>query len=174
MNELTRKASEMRVLLQAMDRSLEDGRRWLESRIVPNGKVTNQRSFNFFGKPTWGLWSAGASLAVIKKILDHVASQAVQPSGDLYFSEEPEAVRNGFRLYRALYCLIVASNVGHPLAKNPRILARLEQYQSEKTGAVFNYIGDDPRDVRPDPFYTALLTSTSIHLLLLLGMTDRA
>ena len=173
-NELTHKLSEMHVLLPAMDRSLADGRRWLESRIVPKGKVTPRRNFNFFGKPTWGLWSAGASASVINRILDHVAAECVQPSGDLYFDEEPVAVRDGFRLYRVLYCLMVAKAAGHPLARNRQILDRLIQYQSNKTGAVFNFIGDDPRDVRPDPFYAALLTSTCIHLFLQLGMSDRA
>jgi len=174
MNELTHKTSEMRVLLRAMARSLEDGRKWLESRIVPKGKVTRERNFDFFGKPTWGLWSAGASKATIHKILDHVAAEAVQSSGDLFFPEEPEAVRNASRLYRVLYCLMVAAEVRHPLVKNPRILTRIQHYQSEKTGAVFNFIGDDPADPKPDPFYCALLTSTSIHLFLKLGWRERA
>lgn len=165
---------ELRVLLRAMGRSLEDGRKWLESRIVPGGKVTRQRNFNFFGKPLWGLWSAGSSKNVIKKLLDHVAAEALQSNGDFWFPEESESARNGFRLYRALYCLMVAAEVRHPLARNPRVLERLKQYQGEKTGAVFNFIGDDPRDPKPDPFYCALLTSTSIHLFLKLGWRDRA
>jgi hypothetical protein len=174
MKELAHKVSEMRVLLRAMDRSLREGRDWLQSRIVPKGRVTRERNFNLFGKPTWGLWSAGAPKAVIKKILDHAAAEALQPNGDFYFDEESEAARNGFRLYRALYCLIVAAESNHPLARNQRVLARLAQYQSQQTGAVFNFIGNDPREVKPDPFYCALLTSTSIHLFLRLGWRARA
>ena len=36
-NDLARNRSEMRVLLDAMDRSLREGRDWLQSCIVPRG-----------------------------------------------------------------------------------------------------------------------------------------
>ncbi len=91
MSFLERKLAEMCVLLKAMDRSLADGRRWLESRLVPNGRVTRARNFSFFGKPLWGLWSAGASQAVIKKLLDHAAAEALQPNGSktcIWFTPE--------------------------------------------------------------------------------------
>jgi len=163
--------SGIRVLLQAMDRLLTEGRHWLQMRIVPDGHVASHRSFTYFGKPTWGLWSAQVPKRVVQTILDHVFAAAVQPNGDLFFREEAEAER---RLYRALYCLLVAAAAEHPLARHPRILSRLEQYQHERTGAIFNYIGDDPREPRPDPFYAALLTSTGVHVLLRLGWRERA
>ena len=58
MSPLAHKLSEMRVLEKALDRSLRDGRRWLESRTVNGGRVLRDRDVNSFGKPVWGLWSA--------------------------------------------------------------------------------------------------------------------
>jgi len=172
--ELRHKSSEIRVLQGALDRSLRDGRQWLQSRIVPAGAVRKDRLFKFFGKPTWGLWLAGASPEAIGKILDHVAAQAVQPTGDFHFAEEPLPGDGGFSVYPALYCLIAAAGIRHPLARDSRVLARLVQHQSERTGAVFNTIGPDPAKIVPDPFHASLVTCTSTHLFLRLGLADRA
>jgi hypothetical protein len=85
MSALTLKLSEMRVLEQALDRSLRDGRRWLQDQMIKGGRVRGDRDVNSFGKPLWGLWSAGASRPVLKTLLDHLAAKAVRPNGDLAF-----------------------------------------------------------------------------------------
>jgi len=157
-----------------MDRSLRDGRHWLQQQMLPGGRVRGDRDVNSFGKPIWGLWSAGAPRAVIKRLLDHLAAKAVQPNGDLGFAAEVKTHPAGLGLYRSLYCLIVAAATDHPLARNRRIRQRLQQYQDARTGAVYGLIGHDPAAPQPNPFHAALLTSTSVHAFLGLGMPDRA
>ena len=107
-------------------------------------------------------------------MLDRVAAEALQPNGDLGFDEEIKNSPGGFPLYRSLYCLIPAAAIGHPLARDRRVRRRLVQYQDDRTGAVFNRIGYDPEERRPDPYHSTLLTCTSVHVFLGLGMPDRA
>lgn len=135
-------------LLEAMRAALARGGEFLVGRIAPRGPVLRERSVSYVHKTVWGMYAAGVDHAVIARLLDWVESEALRPSGDFYFDEEPPAYKDFQRVYRPLTFGKVAAWTGHPVVRRPRVLDRILQHWHAASGGCFHYIGDDP--ARPE------------------------
>lgn len=160
-------------LLGAMRTSLQQGGEFLTSRIAPNGPILRERNLSYIHKASWGMYAAGVDHGTIARLLDWAQAEALRGNGDFYFPEEAPEYKDYQRVYRPLNFLKVAAWIGHPLARDRRVLDRILQYQ-HASGGVFHYIGDDPQRPEEQPMIGTLDTTFFGHLMIALDTRDRA
>jgi hypothetical protein len=163
----------MHHLLGAVRTCIQKGGNFLIGRLAPNGPIMKERCLQYVHKSTWGMYACGIDHRIISKMLDWTKKNALRPSGDFYFDDEPQEYKDQQRAYRALAFMKVAAWINHPLAKDSVVVNRLLQYQ-HKSGGVFNYIGDDPKRVEEQPTLGALNTSFFGHLMIGLNRKNEA
>jgi len=161
-------------LLRAMRVSLAQGGQFLVGRIAPHGPILRNRNVSYIHKASWGMYSAGIDHGTIARLLDWVEANALQPSGDFYFPDEPPEYKDYQRVYRPLNFLRVAAWIDHPLIRKTPVLDRVLQYQHGPSGGVFHCIGDDPAKVEEPPTIGTLNTTFFGHLMIALEMRERA
>jgi hypothetical protein len=161
-------------LLGAIRISLAQGGHFLTSRISPNGPILRERSVSYIHKATWGMYAAGVDNDIIAQLFDWAEREALRDNGDFYFEDEPPGYKDMQRVYRPLTFGKVAAWIDHPLIRKPKVIDRILQYQHEKSGGVFNYIGDDPKNVEEPPTIGSLNTSFFGHLMIALDDKERA
>lgn len=171
--EIRDRIKELEHLLTAVKKYILNGGGFLENRIHPNGPIMYERNLDYVHKACWGMYAAGADRSTISRIMDWVEDNALQPSGDLYFPEEPPEYGVMQRVYRPLTLLKVAAWIGHKIIGNGIIIDRILQYQ-HKSGGVFNYIGDDPEHVEEQDWIGSLDTSFFGHLMIALDKKEEA
>jgi hypothetical protein len=164
---------EVEFLIGAMRQSLAAGGEYLASRRFPTGPICHERNLNYMHKAVWGMYVGGVDHGVIAEVLDWAEHEALQANCDFYFAEEAPEYRVAQRAYRPLTFLKVAAWIGHPLARNRKVIERLFQYQ-HASGGCLNYIGDDPAKVEQRPTLGTLNTSFFGHLMVYLGEKERA
>lgn len=164
---------EVEFLIGAMRESLTAGGEYLANRRYPNGPLCHERNLDYYHKTLWGMYAGGVDYRIIGEILDWIAKEALQPSGDFFFPEEEPQYQVMQRVYRPLNFLRVAAWIGHPLVKDRKVLERIFQYQ-HWSGGVFNYIGEDPAKIEPRETLGTLNTSFFGHLMLQLDERERA
>ena len=164
---------EVEFLLGAMRESLAAGGEYLASRRYPTGPICHVRNVNYMHKATWGMYAAGVDHGIVAELLDWAGREALRDNGDFYFPEEEPQYQVMQRVYRPLTFMKVAVWLGHPLAKNEKVVERIFQYQ-HRSGGIFNYIGDDPSHVEEQPTIGTLNTSFFGHLMVYLNEKERA
>ena len=164
---------EVEFLLGAMRQSLVAGGEYLVSRRFPSGPIGHDRNLNYIHKAVWGMYAGGVDHSIIAEVLDWVGREALQPNGDFYFPEEAPEYQVMQRAYRPLTFLKVAVWIGHPLARNRKVIERLFQYQ-HASGGCFNYIGENPAVIEERPTLGTLNSSFFGHLMVYLGEQERA
>lgn len=172
-SDIKNRISDLEHLLSAIRISIQQGGGFLVRRRAPNGPIMSVRNLNYVHKACWGLYAANVDHKVIAQILDWVVENALMPSGDLYFEEEPPEYKIMQRAYRPLTFLKVAARIKHPLVKNDLVINRILQYQ-HRSGGVFNYIGDDPDKIEEQPTIGCLNTSFFGHLMVALDKREQA
>jgi len=165
--------SEVQHLHNSIKTSLQQGGNFLVSTVHPNGPIMREENLDYVHKASWGMYATGVDKRIIWKILDWVQKKALHPNGDFYFPTEEPEYRIMQRAYRPLTFLKVAAWIGHPLAKDKRVIERILQYQ-HKSGGVFHYIGEDPRNAEEQPTIGCLDTSFFGHLMVALNKKDHA
>lgn len=160
-------------LLGAMRIALQQGGQFLVSRIAPGGPILKDRNLSYVHKSSWGMCAAGVEHRTIARLLDWARQEALQPSGDFYFPDEPPEYKDYQRVYRPLNFCKVAAWIDHPLARDRQVLGRILQYQ-HNSGGVFHYIGDDPGRVEEQPTLGTLDTTFFGQLMIALDIRDRA
>ncbi len=130
-------------LLGALRIALAEGGEFLVGRIAPNGPILREPNVSYVHKTVWGMYAAGVEHGVIARLLDWVYREALRPNGDFYFPDERPEYKDLQRVYRPLTFLKVAAWIGHPLARDPRVIDRVLQYQHGPSGGAFHFIGDD-------------------------------
>ena len=160
-------------LLRALRVSLAQGAAFLTSRCAPNGPIMAKENLSYVHKAAWGMHAAGVPDEFVARLLDWARDKALRDNGDFFFQSEAPEYRVGQRVYRALTFGKVAAWVGHPLARDHRVIGRLLQYQ-HASGGVFNYIGDDPAGPEEQPAMGALNSSFFGHMMIALGRRSEA
>ncbi|MEM3677606.1 MAG: hypothetical protein QW176_05625 [Candidatus Bathyarchaeia archaeon] len=173
LNVLKAREGEFRHLLGAVRVSLAEGGAFLAGRVHPNGPIAHERNLDYVHKACWGMYASGVDRRLIWRILDWVVDEALQPSGDFYFPEEGPEYQVMQRLYRPLTFLKVAAWIGHPIARDDKVIHRILQYQ-HSSGGVFNYIGDDPERIEEQESIGSLNTTFFGHLMVALGRREEA
>ena len=171
---MTWRISDPAHLLAAMRVSLVQGGQFLKSRILPNGPILRERNLSYIHKSSWGMYSAGVDHDTIARLLDWAQQEALQPSGDFFFPEEPPEYKDFQRVYRPLNFCKIAAWIGHPIVRAPGVIDRILQYQHEPSGGVFHYLGDDPARVEEPAVIGTLDTTFFGHLMLAVEMRERA
>jgi len=161
-------------LLEAIKLSLAQGGNFLKSRITPNGPIGREPNVNYIHKASWGMYAAGVDHGTIESLLDWVEQEALQKNGDFYFPQEPSEYKDLQRLYRPATFGKVAAWIGHPIIEKPVVIDRILQYQHQPSGGVFNYIGDDPKNVEEQATIGPLNTTFFGHLMIALNLKDQA
>ena len=161
-------------LLDALNLSLAQGGSFLKSRVAPNGPIAREPNVNYVHKASWGMFASGVDYGVITGLLDWAERQALQDNGDFYFAEEPPEYKDLQRLYRPLTFGKVAAWIGHPVIERPVVVDRILQYQHQGSGGVFNYIGDDPKNVEEQMTIGPLNTTFFGHLMVALNLREQA
>jgi len=167
------KVREIEHLLGAIRICMQQGAGFLVSRCAPNGPIMREPNLDYIHKATWGMYASGVDHTKISDIIDWAVNNSLQPNGDLYIPSEGTEYKVMQRLYRPLNFGRIAVLIDHPLMKNELILKRMIQYQ-HKSGGVFSYIGDDPNNVEEQPTIGTLNTSFFGHLMVSLGIKERA
>ncbi len=134
---------ELAQLDEALRVAREQATSWLTGRLAPAGPVTAVRNVSIAYKTVWAYESQGR-VEEATRVLDWLHANALRDSGDLYFDEETEFERIGLRGYRMYVIAGSAGRLGHPLASDERLVARMRQYQDPATGAGCLFVGDDP------------------------------
>ena len=129
---------------------------------------------NYIHKASWGMYASGVDHGTIAGLLDWVEREALRDNGDFYFDSEPTEYKDMQRLYRPLTFGKVAAWTGHPVIEKPVVVDRILQYQHEPSGGVFNYIGDDPKNVEAQATIGPLNTTFFGHLMVALDLRDQA
>jgi len=161
-------------LLAAMRVSLVQGGQFLVGRIAPNGPILQEPNVSYVHKTSWGLYSADVEHGTIARLLDWAQQEALQDNGDFYFPHEPPEYKDFQRVYRPLNFCKIAAWIDHPLVRAPGVIDRILQYQHEPSGGVFHYIGDDRNRVEQQQMIAVLNTTFFGHLMIALGMRERA
>jgi|GEM_PF-762473 len=143
-------AAELRQLTEALHATIDKASKWLLRRFPPNGPIMTVQNLSYVYKTLWGLHTCGYR-AESARLMDWVRDECLTSSGDMFFVGEPPAERDGTRGYRQMTVLRCAAESGHSLARDEMVIRRAYQYQSERCGGVYAYIGDDPgQPVFPD------------------------
>jgi hypothetical protein len=169
---------ELAHLLGAIRACLQQGGSYLVSRCAPNGPIMRhicrrEPNLSYLHKAIWGMYAAGVEHDLIARLLDWAMKHALQPNGDFYIPGEGPEYKDSQRAYRPLTFGKVAAWIGHPLARDERIINRLLQYQ-HRSGGAFNYIGEDPAKVEEQPTIGSLNTTFFGHLMIALGRKEEA
>lgn len=172
MNE--KKLKELRHLLAAINRSMQQGAEYLIRSLAPDGPIMREAHLSYVHKALWGMYAAGVDHEVLWRVLDWVEEMAFQPNGDFFFPQEAPEYRITQRVYRPLTFGKVARWIEHPLFNNQRVITRLLQYQHKASGGVFNYIGEDPEHVEEQATIGSLNTSFFGHLMIALNKKREA
>ncbi len=166
--------SEPTQLLGAIRVALQEGGRFLVSRLAPNGPILKERLLSYIHKATWGMYAAGVDHGIIERMLDWAAAESLQPNGDFYFPQEGIEYRDYQRVYRPLTFLRIGALIGHPIVKTPGVIDRICQYQHGPSGGAFNFIGNDPKHPEPTTIIGVLNTVFFGRFMLDMNMRDRA
>jgi len=119
------------------------------------------------------MYETGVDYRVLKRILNWIQTNALRSNFDFYFEEEPRSHKDSQRIYRGATLLKVAAWLDHPLARNESVIKRVMQYQ-DVSGGVFNYIGDETKDIKKPQTIGALDTTFFGHLMVALNQRERA
>ena len=155
-------------LLGSLRVSLCEGGRFLTGRITPDGPILDVRNVSYVHKSTWGMYSAGVDHGTIARLLDWARDEALRENGDFFFPEEGPEYKDYQRVYRPLNFLRIAAWIGHPLARDARVIDRVMQYRHEPSGGVFHFIGDDAQNPDPPESFGTLNTTFFGHLMIAL------
>lgn len=161
-------------LLGALRLAVAQGGNYLQHRIAPNGPILEEPNLSYVHKTTWGMYEAGVDHDTIARLLDWARDHALQDNGDFYLPGEVAEYKDLQRVYRPLTFCKVAAWIGHPLAREQKVIDRICQYQHDGSGGVFHYIGDDPGDVQEQVAIGTLNTTFFGHFMIALDMRDRA
>ena len=167
------KTHELAHLLRAIRVCLQQGGNYLVNRCTPNGPIMREPNLSYLHKAIWGMYAAGVKHGLIARLLDWAVEHALQPNGDFYIPGEGPEYKDSQRAYRPLNFAKVAAWIGHPLARDERVIGRLLQYQ-HRSGGAFNYIGDDPTRIEEQPTIGSLNTTFFGHLMIALGRQEEA
>jgi hypothetical protein len=119
---------------------------WVVDKIDPGGPVMRAHDLSIHAKTAW-LFAADGHTLEAARLLDWLGEQALRPTGDVCFPDDPAF----FRVYRQSYVQRAAARIGHGLHEAPNVEARMCQFQDPDSGGVFEYIGEDPdRPELPD------------------------
>ena len=161
-------------LLEAIKLSMSQGGNFLKSRVAPTGPIAREPNVNYIHKASWGMYASGVDHETIAILLDWVEQKALRENGDFFFNEEPSVYKDMQRLYRPLTFGKVAAWIGHPVIEKPVVIDRILQYQHHPSGGVFNYIGNDPKNVEQQATIGPLNTTFFGHLMVALDFTEQA